>query len=448
MPKRNGKDYENIIARLAAVPVYVVQNLEILNEAIRSGYLQPRVVVDRLEAQLRTQISQPAQTTPLLAAFSRFPSTVPPDEQQRLRTTAIQVYEGKFLPSWRKLHDYIVNVYAPKTGADVGLSSIPNGHAMYSYAIRFWTTVPMSAEEIHKIGVTEVDRIEREIVSEARKLGLSGSLAEIEPRLKGPEHRYRDKEEMLTHARSIAKLIEPELPRLFSGIPRLLYGIRPIPEDIEASMATNAEAPTADLSRPGWVNLNTYRPTEQFKNEMEALILHEGVPGHVFQGAIARQLTTIPEFRKSVTAGSYSEGWGLYAESLGSELGLYRDPYTRIGRLNLERGRAVRLVVDTGLHALGWTRARALDYFTTHAPTWSPAEIDRYISSPGQALAYKIGELKIRQLRAMAEKELGTRFDVREFHDVVLRNGRLPLTMLEEQVKKYIAETGRRPTGK
>jgi prolyl oligopeptidase len=238
-------------------------------------------------------------------------------------------------------------------------------------------------------------------------------------------------------------VIEPELPRLFKRIPRLIYGIRAIPSETEASTASNAQPPTPDGSRPGWFNLNTYEPEKQVRYDKEALVLHEAVPGHVFQLSLALELPELPEFRKSAPLSAYTEGWALYVEVLGAELGVYKDPTSRFGQLDSERFRAVRLVVDTGMHALGWSRAQAVDFFQTHAPAESVAEIDRYISWPAQALSYKMGQLKIVELRRRAETELGAKFDVREFHDAVLRNGALPMEMLEETVNAYIAQAKR-----
>jgi prolyl oligopeptidase len=240
---------------------------------------------------------------------------------------------------------------------------------------------------------------------------------------------------MLAYCRNVAKMVEPQLPNQFKHIPELLYGIRPIPEDREQATATNAQAPSPDYSAPGWMNLNAYQPEKQVKYNKEALVLHEAVPGHVFQITLAQALSGLPDFRKFYSNSAYVEGWGLYAESLGQQLGVYTDPASRFGQLASERFRAVRLVVDTGLHAMGWSRPQVIDYFKTHAPDQSLAEVDRYIAWPGQALSYKMGQLKIRQLRAEAEQKLGARFDIREFHDIVLRNGVLPLELLQSQVE-------------
>ena len=444
MPKNNARDYENIVARLNAVPVYVDQQIAIYRESIASGLVQPTVVVDRVAAQLRTQISQDAKTTDLLNAFRQWPAGIAGPERQRLLALANKAHAEAFLPAWRKLSEFVEKTYAPKARPGIGLTSVPDGKKLYAAQVRSMTTTPLTPEQIHEIGKSEVARLEKDMLAVARQSGFQGSVHEYEQKLaSSPDQRFRSKEEMLAYCRNAAKVVEPELPRLFRHIPRLLYGIRAIPAAVEASTASNAQTPTPDWSRPGWFNLNTYEPEKQFKYDKEALVLHEAVPGHIFQGSIALELTGLPEFRQSGNLSAYSEGWALYTESLGSELGIYLDPASRFGHLDSERFRAVRLVVDTGMHALGWSRAQAVDYFTTHAPTESLSEIDRYISWPAQALSYKMGQLKFVELRRRAERELGSKFDIRDFHDVVLRNGRLPMEMLEEVVAAYIGEKRR-----
>ena len=299
---------------------------------------------------------------------------------------------------------------------------------------------------ISKFGEDKLRARASELEKVAAETGFHGTLNEFERKLESsPEFLFHGREEMLVYCRNAAMIAEPELPRLFKKLPRMPFGIRAIPEDREASTASHYNGPATDGSRAGFVYINCYQPEKQVKYNKEALILHEGVPGHHLQIALQREIEGLPEFRKSGGYSAFSEGWGLYAESLGSELGLYRDPYSRFGRLSSERFRAARLVIDTGLHAMGWSRAQAIDYFHTHAAGMSVAEIDRYIAWPGQALSYKMGELKITELRRLAEQKLGGRFDIREFHDVVLRNGALPLEMLEEQVMAYINAALRRP---
>jgi uncharacterized protein (DUF885 family) len=438
MPARSAADYENIVARLRAIPAYVDQNIAILDEGMALGIVQPRVVADRIKQQIAVQAGQDANTTALLAAFRNFPPNISKEEREKLRSQAVAAYEQQFLPAWKKLHAYMTGTYALKARQTTAVSALPNGKELYRLLIERATTTSMTPEEIHSLGESEVRRIEAEMEAVARETGFTGTLAEFQRQLAAsPEQHFRGKEEMLVWCRNIAMIIEPQLPRLFGHMPAFVYGIRAIPEDREQASASNAEFPKPDGSAPGWMNLNTYQPEKQVRYDKESLTLHEAVPGHILQGAVAQSVAGLPEFRRFYFNSAYGEGWALYAESLGSELGLYRDPYMRFGRLASERFRAVRLVVDTGLHALGWSREQAVAYFAQHAPEESTAEIDRYIAWPAQALAYKLGELKIQELRRSAEKALGPKFDIRAFHDAVLRNGALPLDLLDAQVRAY-----------
>ena len=444
MPARTVHDYENIIARLRATPAFVDQNIGILDECVAAGLMQPRVVADLVIQQIDAQLGQDADHTELLKAFRAFPAAVPEADQQRLRRAAQDAYAQQFLPAWRQLHAYMLASYLPHVRPADSVSSIPGGRAAYTILIHRLTTTTTPAADIHKLGEQEVARIEGAMLAVLKETGFQGSLSEFEKKMKDdPAQHFKSKEEMLANARNIAKIIEPELPNQFRHIPALVYGVRAIPPDREAASATNAQGAAADLSRPGWFNLNTYQPEKQVRYDQEALVLHEAVPGHIFQGAVALQQGDLPDLRRYYTNSAFGEGWALYAESLGDRLGLYKDPYSRFGRLASERFRAARLVVDTGIHDLGWTRQQAVDYFNIHSPETSLAEIDRYISWPGQALSYKLGELRIRALRTKAEQQLLSKFDVRDFNDAVIANGRLPLDLLTEQIDKFIAMAGR-----
>jgi len=440
MPVFTVKDCENIIARIHAVPGYVDQNLTILNEAIARGWTQPKIVSDLVIEQLTAQAGQDASTTPLLFFLKKMPSSIPEVERERLRKQATVAFENDFRPAWRKALAYMQTTYAPKVRSGVGISTMPGGADAYRVLIRRLTTTNGAPEEIHKVGLAEVDRIEAEMLAIARETGFQGSVSELEIKLANdPEQKFHSKDEMLVYCRNAAKIIEPELPNQFKHIPLLLYGIRAIPEDREQASASNAQAPMPDGSAPGWFNLRAYQPEKQVKYDKESLVLHEAVPGHIFQGSLARSMKGLPEFRKFYGNSAYAEGWALYAESLGSHLGVYKDPYNRFGQLASERFRAARLVIDTGIHSMGWTREQARDYLKAHAPTQAQAEVDRYISWPAQALSYKMGQLKIVELRKRAEATLGPKFDVRDFHDAVLRDGSLPLELLDEEVGKYVA---------
>jgi uncharacterized protein (DUF885 family) len=441
-PARTVGDYENQLKLLRGIPKLIDQRLALVDEAVARRMTQPKVVVDRVLQQVSAQMRQSPDQSALLEGFRRFPSSFPAAEQTRLKAQAIEAYQNGFLPTWKKLHDYLQAKYLPAARPSVGVTSIEKGAETYGALIRSLTTTNQSPKDIHKIGLIEVDRLEGEMRNLLESAGFNGTIAEYERKLDAdPDQHFKSKEEMLAYCRNIAKLVEPQLPNQFKRIPVLLYGIRAIPPDREASTASNAQPPSPDFSRPGWFNLNAYQPEKQVKYNKEALTLHEAVPGHIFEATLAQGLTDIPEFRRFYRNSAYGEGWALYVEELGPEFGLYKDPSSRFGQLASERFRAVRLVVDTGMHAFGWSREKALDYLSSHSPTSSPAEIDRYISWPGQALSYKLGQLKIRELRTYAEQRLGTKFDVREFHDVVLRNGRLPLELLDEQVKEYVEAT-------
>jgi uncharacterized protein (DUF885 family) len=440
MPGETVRDYEDMIARVNAVPEYVERAIAGVEEGVARGVIQPRVVAELVIGQVANQGSMSQAATPLLGPFRKFRSSIPQTERERLTREARAAYATRFLPAWQRLHRWAVQQYLPKTRGETAISTIPDGAAWYLQLVRHSTTTTLTPREIHELGRRELERIEHEITATAREAGHTGSLLSFQKRIMAdPAQTFRTKEEMLVYCRNIAKLVEPELPRLFKRLPRAPFGIRPIPEDREAATASHYMAPDLEGTRAGFFMLNTYKPQEQVKYEKPALVMHEGVPGHHLQLALQREIEGLPEFRRVYSNTAYAEGWALYAESLGAEIGIYDDPYKRFGQLTSERFRAVRLVVDTGLHALGWSRDQAVKFFAEHAPDETLAEVDRYISWPAQALGYKIGQLKISELRQRAEKELGAKFDLREFHDVVLRYGPLPLELLEKEVSAWVA---------
>jgi uncharacterized protein (DUF885 family) len=441
MPARTMRDYENIIARLNGIPTLVDQYVALLREQIAARTTQPQIVVDLVLEQVAAQRRMSTAETPLLAAFRGFPAEIRPADQTRLLTAATVAYQQKFLPSWSRLETFLRGTYRRSARASIAVTALPGGRTQYEAAVRFHTTTSMTPEEIHALGLREVARIEQEMEKVARADGFTGPVTAYEASLGNrPGMRFTSQQEMLDYAGDILARVRPTMPKLFKRLPKMPVNIRPIPPDREASTASNYEAGTTDGTRPAWFNMNTYRPQEQFRYDIEALVLHEALPGHHLQTALAREIENLPEFQRAFSTTAFGEGWALYAESLGSELGgvVYRDPPSRMGQLANEQFRAVRLVVDTGMHVMGWSRERAREYFKLHVPAQSLAEIDRYIAWPGQALAYKVGQLKVLELRQRAQKELGSKFDIREFHDVVLRNGRLPLDLLEQQVNEYI----------
>ena len=346
-----------------------------MREQLAAGLAQPAIVVDLTLDQVAAQGKMTTTDTPLLAAFRRFPSEIAAADQDRLRTQARTAYEQQFVPAWKRLETFLRDTYRKQARPQTALSSLPNGRAAYAALIHAYTTTRMTPEQIHQIGVQEVARIEKEMERLARAAGFTGAVTDFEKQLgQQPGMKFSSQAEMIQYAREVLARLQPALPRLFKRVPKMVVDVRPIPADREASTASNYTAGTADGMRPAWFNMNTYRPQEQVRYRTEALVLHETVPGHHLQIGIARELQGLPEFRKVFTAAAFSEGWGLYAESLGSELGVYRDPTTRFGQLASEQFRAVRLVVDTGLHAMGWSRERAREYFSLHVPGQSLAE--------------------------------------------------------------------------
>ncbi len=433
MPARTHADYEDMIARLRAVPAYIEQNIAALREAIKTGHVQPRRTADLIIGQLEAQAAPSAADSPLLGAFREFPASIPEARREALLDRAEDAYVQAFQPAWHRLRDFLSAEYVPAARTSPAVSALADGEDIYRYFIGFHTTLPLTAAEIHEIGKREVERIDRAMQAIVHEAGFDGTSAEYEQHLlSAPEYLFKDKEAMLAYHRDLAMRVAPGLPGLFRKLPRHRVGIRAIPPDREAVSASNYNSPSADGTRPGWFNLKAYMAEKQSRFDKPALVLHETNPGHHLQIALQLELEGLPEFRKIYHSTAYIEGWALYAESLGSALGVYDDPASRFGALESERFRARRLVVDTGLHAMGWSRQRAIDFLGDES------EVDRYIAWPGQALAYKIGQLKIMELKAAACEAYGADFDVRDFHDAVLRNGPLPLEMLQEQVGDYI----------
>ncbi|PYQ55765.1 MAG: DUF885 domain-containing protein, partial [Acidobacteria bacterium] len=374
-----------------------------------------------------------------------FPASIPAAEQERLKSEAVKAFDERDLPAFRKLQSYLTNTYLPASRDTIAMGDLPNGKAWYAFNVRNSTTTNLTPEQIHQIGLSEVKRIRKQMDELIASTGFKGSFEEFLTFLRTDPRFFYDKpEDLLTGYRDIAKRIDPGLVKLFGKLPRLTYGVIPVPSYSEKSQTTAYyEDGSQAAGRPGYFFANTYDLKSRPKWEMEALTLHEAVPGHHLQLSIAQELENVPEWRRHDDYTAFVEGWGLYAESLGSDLGLYEDPYSKFGQLTYEIWRAIRLVVDTGMHDMGWTRQQAIDYFKANAAKTEhdiEVEVDRYIVWPGQALAYKLGELKIKELRAYTEKELGPKFDVRAFHDHVLGNGALPLDLLEKNIKVWVAE--------
>lgn len=444
MPAGKVEDYNDILARLAGVPKLVDQTIELLQQGLSEGIVPPRVPLRSLPEQVVGHIHDGPLTTPMLAKFNKFPDTIPVAEQARLTEAAKVVYIDAVRPALKRLHRFLRNEYVPNCRETVGRSALPNGRSWYDYQIKHYTTTTLSPDEIHGIGLREVKRIRAEMEAIRKRVGFEGDLHAFFDFLRtDPQFYCETADELLSGYRDICKRADPELTKLFRKLPRQPYGVIPVPAYIEKSVTTAYYQPGSnDAGRAGFFFANTYDLKSRPKWEMEALALHEAVPGHHLQLAIADEIEGLPEFRKYGRYTGYVEGWGLYSESLGEEMGFYIDPYSKFGQLTYEMWRAIRLVVDTGIHSKGWARQRAIDFFKANAGKTEhdiTVEVDRYIVWPGQALAYKLGELKLKELRARAVSKLGNKFDIRAFHDEILWNGALPLGILEKRVDNWIA---------
>ncbi|HEY0943696.1 MAG TPA: DUF885 domain-containing protein [Opitutaceae bacterium] len=445
MPNRTVPQLENQLARLRALPQRIEQTIALLEQGLARGVTPPQIALRDVPQQVLNQIVDDPLASPLLRGFASLPSSVPGEEQQRLRGEAAAVYREQVVPAWQKLHAYLADHYVPRARKAIAATALPDGEAWYAYLVRTQTTTDLTPQQIHEIGLREVARIRAGMEKVKASTGFTGSLAEFFAYLRtDPKFYFTDKADLLRAYRDIAKRADPELIKLFRTLPRLPYGVLPVPSYAEKSQTTAYYYPgAAESGRPGYFFANTYALHTRPKWEMEALTLHEAVPGHHLQIALAQEIEGLPEFRaKSWAYTAFVEGWGLYAESLGEEMGLYQDPYSKFGQLTYEMWRAIRLVTDTGMHALGWSRQQAIDYFMANAGKTENdivVEVDRYLVWPGQALAYKLGELKIKELRADATRELGAKFDVRAFHDEVLRHGAIPLELLERNLRAWMA---------
>jgi prolyl oligopeptidase len=439
------QDFEDWIARLAGVDRLVDQHIELADAGRNAGLVAPRVLMQRIRPQLDLQLVDSPQESPFYRLFESLPDSIPPEEQARLRMAAVATIEKTVLPAYRKLARYFEREYLPSARASIGLSVLPDGEAWYELLSRSYTTTRMTPDDIHRIGLDEVKRIRGEMQSIIEELQFEGSFQDFLTFLRTDPQFYFDDPDALYEAYlATSKRIDPELVKLFGTLPRMPYGVKPIPDSIAPDTTTAYYSrPAADGSRAGiyWVNL--YRPEVRPKYEIEVLSVHEAMPGHHLQIALQQELGDMPMFRRFQGFTAFVEGWGLYSERLGYDLGLYEDPYSRFGQLTYDMWRAVRLVVDTGMHHKGWTRQQAIDFFKENAAKTEYDiinEIDRYISWPGQALAYKIGQLKILTLRERAEQRLGDRFDIRAFHDHLLGAGALPLDLLELRMDAWLAE--------
>jgi uncharacterized protein (DUF885 family) len=444
-PIRSREHADAWLARLSALPQYYRDNIANLRRGVATGFTQPRLVVDRALAIARTQAETAPEQSSLLAPFADMLDSMPPAAQAEYRARALAIVRDQIKPAEQELVRFLETEYAPAARPALAIRSTPNGDAYYRYLVRYHTTTAMTPDEIHALGQSEVARIRAAMEAIIREVGYQGSFAEFQRFLRtDPRFYARTPEELLEKAAEIAKRADDQLPRLFGTLPRLTYGVRPVPDDIAEGYTTGRYwQGSLNLGQAGGYMVNTHRLDQRPLYELPALTLHEAVPGHHLQIALAQELGELPYFRRTTYVTAFGEGWGLYSEFLGEEMGIYRTPYERFGRLSYEMWRACRLVADTGIHWLGWSLEQARQCFddnTALAPHNITTELERYVSWPGQALGYKIGELTILRLRREAEAALGERFNVRAFHDVVLDAGSLPMDVLEQRVRAWVTQ--------
>jgi uncharacterized protein (DUF885 family) len=444
-PFNTVKDYDNWIARLNTSGVYVDQWIALLTQGTVEKLTQPRVVINKVLDQLKGQITADAEASPFYKPFKTMPAGIPEAEKARLTAAGKLAVQSVATPAMQRLDKFFREVYLPASRDTVGIYDIPGGDQYYRNRMQLYTTIDNAdAARIHNIGVEEVKRIRGEMEKTLEGINFLGTLDQFLGFIRSdPRFYYKSPEELMAAYEKAARGIEPQLPKLFGRLPKTPFGIRAIPE-ASAPTTTTAyyQPPSLDGSRPGNYYVNLYKPETRPIWEVEVLTAHESVPGHHLQIALSYEMQGVPEFRRNATYTAYTEGWALYSEQLGYELGLYKDDFSKIGQLNYDMWRAVRLVVDTGMHSFKWTRDQAIYYFMQNTGKNRQDienEVDRYISWPGQALAYKLGQLKIQQLRAEAEKALGDRFDIRAFHDQILGSGALPLSVLESETRAWIA---------
>jgi uncharacterized protein (DUF885 family) len=438
------RDYEDWIARLEHLGTYVDQTIELMRLGMKERRVQPRIVMQRVPQQIAAQLVSRPEDSSFYAPFRKFPDSIPAPDRERLAQAAKTAVSRSVLPAYERFQRFFNGEYLPACRETIGAWDLPEGDAYYRFQVRHFTTLDLTPEQVHALGLKEVERIRGEMQKIIDSVGFSGSFQDFLQYLRtDPQFYYKDPQELLQAYMVIAKRIDPELVKLFGKLPRTPYGVRPIPDKIAPDTTTAYYSqPAGDGSRAGYYYVNLYRPEVRPKYEMEVLTVHEAVPGHHLQLALQQEMGDMPNFRRYGGFTAFIEGWGLYSESLGDELGLYTDPYSKFGQLTYEMWRAVRLVVDTGMHSKHWTREQAIDFFKANAAKTEldiVNEIDRYIAWPGQALAYKLGELKIKELRARSQERLGDRFDIRAFHDTVLGSGSVPLDVLEANVDAWIA---------
>jgi len=438
------KDYEDYVARLTGLPRQIDDVADRMRKGMADGLMPPKFLLEKVAGQAEGIALQKPEESPFAAPLSKLPSSFSAENRSRLREEVLAAVRDSVHPAYGRFAKFVRENYAPRGRTEPGLWSLPDGAARYAVVARRQTTTEKTPEEIHSIGLDHVGRIERDMAAVARRLGFENWKALSASIEKDPKRHFHSREEILAAYRKFIDRMRPELPKLFGRLPKADLTILPVEEfrENEASGAQYNQG-SPDGSRPGHVLVNTGKPESRKTMSVESTAYHEGVPGHHLQIAIAQELEGLPPVRQQAFYTAFVEGWALYSERLGKEIGFYDDPYSDFGRLQDEMLRAIRLVVDTGLHAKRWTRQQVVDFFHAHSAIDEvevQVETDRYISMPGQALAYKIGQLKILELRERAKQELGPSFDIRRFHDAVLGAGALPLDVLEARIVRWIEE--------
>ncbi len=441
------KDLQTYLEKLAALPLYMQQQMDWMRQGLAKGYTQPKAVLAGYEDSIKSFISPDPQKSPFYRPLLKQPAGIDAARWQALQQQASALISQQITPVYQQYLDFFTTQYVPGARDNIAAIALPDGAAYYQNRLEHYTTLKMTPQQVHQIGLQEVARIRAEMQQVIDQTGFKGSFAEFVQFLRTDPQFYVTKpEQLLKEAAYLSKKIDAQLPKLFKTLPRTPYGVEPVPAEIAPKYTTGRYAGGRAAGEPGFYWVNTYALDRRPLYELEALTLHEAVPGHHLQVALANEQDSLPVYRRSFYTSAFGEGWGLYSEYLGLEVGFYTDPYSNFGRLTYEMWRACRLVVDTGMHTMGWSRQQAIDFLAQNTALSMhnvTTEVDRYISWPAQALSYKLGELTIKRLRQKAEKTLGDKFNVREFHDAVLSNGSVPLSVLEQQIDLYIARAQR-----
>jgi uncharacterized protein (DUF885 family) len=447
---KTSQDYQDYLTKLKTIPAYMQQQTDWMKQGLAKGMTQPKVVLAGFDQGILAFVSKTPEQNVFYRPFTQKPEFVDAGSWTAMQTEAKQIVEQQLNPAYQQFYQFMVQQYLPGARDSIAASEWPQGREYYQNRLEHYTTLKLTPEQVHQTGLDEVARIRAEMQGIINQVGFKGSFADFIQFLRtDPQFYAKTPTDLLKEAAFIAKKVDAESPKYFKTLPRTPFGVVPVPAEIAPKYTTGRYSGTSRDDRAGFYWVNTYALDRRPLYEMEALTLHEAVPGHHLQIALAREQASLPEYRRNFYTSAFGEGWGLYSEYLGIEMGFYQDPYSNFGRLTYEMWRAARLVVDTGMHTMGWSRQQAIDFLASNTALSMhnvTTEIDRYISWPAQALSYKLGELTIKKLRKEAEQQLGNSFDVREFHEVVLRNGSVPLAILEQQVANYIQQKSSRRT--